>query len=108
MQPLISDDERLAQILSDVTDRIRRGESPELQALLQQHPDLAAELKEIWPALALAEEFAKPSLDHEKQAPATPQPDPSRALVQPSLAGGEWEWFTRRGKKVSTAWWRSR
>src|SRR5947209_19468607 len=86
MHPLISDDERLAQILSDVTDRIRRGESPELQALLQQHPDLAAELKEIWPALALAEELAKPSLDHEEQTCSpTPQPDPSRALVQPSL-----------------------
>src|SRR5438034_11638890 len=92
MQPLISDDERLAQILSDVTDRIRRGESPELQALLQQHPDLAAELKEIWPALALAEEFGKPSLDHEKQTCATvPQPDPSRSLFSLPRTFGDYE-----------------
>src|SRR5439155_19137545 len=93
-------DERLAQILSDVTDRIRRRESPNLEALLQQHPNLAAELKEIWPALALAEEFAKPSLDHEKQTPATPQPDPSRALVQPSLPRtlGDYELLEELGR----------
>ena len=99
MQPLISDDERLAQILSDVTDRIRRGESPELQALLQQHPDLAAELKEIWPALALAEEFGKPSLDHEKQTCATvPQPDPSRSLFSLPRTFGDYELLEEIGR----------
>jgi serine/threonine-protein kinase len=78
MRPFTSDDERLAHILSDVTDSIRRGESPDLQALLQQHPDLAAELKEVWPALVLAEELGSPALDHEKQTDsAAPQPDAS-------------------------------
>jgi len=100
MQPLISDDERLAQILSDVTDRIRRGESPELEALLQQHPDLKTELKQVWPALVLAEELAKSSPDHEKQSAATPQPDPSRALVQPSLPRmfGDYELLEELGR----------
>src|SRR5262249_18007990 len=63
MQPSASDDERLAQIVSDLTDRIRRGESPNLQAFLQQHPDLETELKQVWPALVLAEELAMPPPD---------------------------------------------
>jgi serine/threonine-protein kinase len=63
---LDSQDERLAHILSDVTDRMRRGESPELNALQEQHPELAQELKELWPALVLAEELAKPSSNGEE------------------------------------------
>jgi serine/threonine-protein kinase len=63
MQPSASDDERLAQIVSDLTDRIRRGESPNLEAFVQQHPDLETELKQVWPALVLAEELAKPPPD---------------------------------------------
>lgn len=75
---LQSHDDRLAEILSDVTDRIRRGESPELKALQQQHPDLAGDLQEIWPALVLAEELAQPSPDHEEptQAPVPASPSP--------------------------------
>src|SRR5262245_6966316 len=60
---LDSQDERLAHVLSEVTDRMRRGKIPELQVLQDQHPELAKELKEIWPALVLAEELAKPAPD---------------------------------------------
>jgi serine/threonine-protein kinase len=60
---LDSQDERLARVLSEVTDRMRRGESPELKVLQEQHPEVAKELKEIWPALVLAEELAKPTPD---------------------------------------------
>src|SRR6267378_3319685 len=101
MQPLTSDDERLAQILSDVTDRIRRGESPDLEAILQQHPDLKTELKQVWPALILAEELAKPSPDHEEQTCApTPQPDPSKVLIQHSLPRtfGDYELLEELGR----------
>src|SRR5712692_10899471 len=76
---LNSHDERLAQILSDITDRIRRGESPELKALQEQHPDLAGDLQEIWPALVLAEELAQPSPDHEEPTQA---PVPASALPE--------------------------
>jgi serine/threonine-protein kinase len=34
-----------------------------LKSVQDQHPDLAQELKDIWPALVLAEELAKPSPD---------------------------------------------
>jgi serine/threonine-protein kinase len=63
---LAANDEQLAAILNDLINRIRLGQSPDLNALLQQHPDLAPDLREIWPALVLAEELAKPSLDHEQ------------------------------------------
>src|SRR5262245_16873588 len=81
MALLDSHDERLAQVVSEVTDRIRRGESPELKDLQQQHPDLAKELKDIWPALILAEELAQPSPDHEQKTQSVTSP--SGALEHP-------------------------
>jgi len=51
-------DERLAALLLDLTERLRKGEAPQFDALAQQHPDLADELRELWTAVRLAEELA--------------------------------------------------
>jgi serine/threonine-protein kinase len=56
-------DERLAQLLADLTEQQRQGHRPEIDVIAQQHPDLAQELRELWAAVQIAEEFAKPISD---------------------------------------------
>jgi serine/threonine-protein kinase len=81
-------EERLASVINELTDRIRQGQMPALNALIQQHPDFAEDLKEIWPALVLAEELAKPLPTQEQPTesltPARELPDRSNASPVPS------------------------
>jgi serine/threonine-protein kinase len=51
-------DERLAALLLELTERLRQGDTPQFDAIAQQHPDLADELRELWTAVRLAEELA--------------------------------------------------
>src|SRR5438876_7017040 len=90
-KPSISTDERLARLLGELTDRLRRGENVELEPVIHQHADLAAELRQIWPALVLAEELAKPSSDLEEptqsQVPDAPCPEATSLLTFPRTFG---------------------
>ena len=51
---------RLERLLADLTARLRAGQPVSLDAAIAQHPDLADELRELWPAIVLAEELAPP------------------------------------------------
>jgi serine/threonine-protein kinase len=88
---LASNDERLAPILSELTDRFRRGENVELESVIGQHPDLTSELREVWPALVLAEELAKPGVDFEAATesgqPQAGCPGPTPSLSLPRTFG---------------------
>ncbi len=59
----VSADERLAGVLTDLTERLRRGERPDLDAVLAEHPDLAEEIRQLWAAVQFAEAFARPVTD---------------------------------------------
>ncbi len=50
-------DVRLARLLADLSDRMRQGLRPDLAAVAVEHPDLAAELRELWGAVMLADEL---------------------------------------------------
>jgi serine/threonine-protein kinase len=50
-------DERLAALLGELTEAKRRG-TADVDALARQHPDLGDELRALWVAVQLAEEFA--------------------------------------------------
>ncbi len=54
-------DAKLARLLDDLTARYRSGQFPSLEAIVAQYPDLADDLKSLWPAVMLAEELAKPT-----------------------------------------------
>lgn len=41
-------DQRLAEILSDLTDRVARGEAVDFPAICKSHPDLAEDLQTLW------------------------------------------------------------
>jgi serine/threonine-protein kinase len=53
-------DERLAALLGELTECRRTGRPADVDALAQQHPDLADELRALWVAVQLAEQFAPP------------------------------------------------
>lgn len=48
-------DELLARILTDVSDRLIRGESVSLEQTIASYPDLAGPIRELWGAVMLAE-----------------------------------------------------
>jgi serine/threonine protein kinase len=52
-------DQRLAQLLADMSEQRRRGQTPDINAVAAQHPDLAAELRELWGAVLLADELTR-------------------------------------------------
>jgi uncharacterized membrane protein len=58
--PETEHEERLAQLLSQLSEERRCGRHPDINTVAAQHPDLAAELRELWGAVLLAEEFAHP------------------------------------------------
>ena len=64
-------DERLAALLAALTEQLRGGASPSLDAVAQAHPDFAGELRELWGAVLLAEELARRSARSSAEPPAT-------------------------------------
>jgi len=51
-------DRRLAGLLGELTDEIRAGREPDLEAAARRNPDLADELRDLWAAATVAEELA--------------------------------------------------
>ena len=48
-------DDKLAQLLADLSDRAHRGEVIDIQSIGCQYPEYAAELQELWGAAMLAD-----------------------------------------------------
>jgi len=48
-------DEQLAGLINSLLAQARRGEIPDLESATARHPDLADELREVWPMAELAE-----------------------------------------------------
>lgn len=51
-------EQRLAELLERMTAELRAGRMPDLEALAKEHPELSAELRELWGAVQLAEGLA--------------------------------------------------
>lgn len=48
-------EQQLAEIVALQLDKMQRGETLDLQTLVAEHPSLADQLREVWPALLLAD-----------------------------------------------------
>jgi serine/threonine-protein kinase len=68
-------DERLAALLSDLTDRQRHGQPADVEAVARAHPDLAEELRDLWAAARFAAAFAP--------RPGAPAADPDATVDDP-------------------------
>src|SRR5579862_3617997 len=54
-------DERLADLLANMTAAVQQGRQPNVEQIAIDHPDLADELRELWAAVMFANEFTRPS-----------------------------------------------
>jgi serine/threonine-protein kinase len=58
--PEVARDEKLARLLTEFSEQMRQGRPPDLEQAARDHPELADELRELWAAVQIAEEFARP------------------------------------------------
>jgi hypothetical protein len=98
-------DQRLAGVLADLTEQARRGRPPDWPAVAAQYPDLADELRQLWPAVQLADEFARSSGAPPTRASRERQRPESLAITRfwRSWAAAAWASFTGRGRRAWTA-----
>ncbi len=71
-----SRDDELAALLDALTAQLRAGQLPDIVAATQARPDLANELRQLWPAVLIAEEMA---YDAARVVKATPEGGASAA-----------------------------
>src|SRR5688572_21203646 len=55
LDAVLDKDTRLALLLDELTEQVRRGEKAEIHAAIAAHPDLAYELRELWAAVLVAD-----------------------------------------------------
>jgi serine/threonine-protein kinase len=48
-------EERLAALVDELSERLRAGDSPDLDAIAREHTDLADELRSLWGAMVVAD-----------------------------------------------------
>lgn len=54
-EPAAEHDQRLARLLSELSERAQRGEPVELEGECRAHPDLAVELRQLWGAVLVTD-----------------------------------------------------
>jgi serine/threonine protein kinase/uncharacterized membrane protein len=70
-------------LLTELSEQSRRGHRPDFDTVAAQHPDLAAELRELWGAVLVAEEFAQPRSGGRKPPEPTLRglPSPAQGIM---------------------------
>ncbi len=58
-------DSLLAALLQEMTEELRSGRPPDIDAVARRHPALAGEIRELWATAWIAEEMAKPTASAE-------------------------------------------
>lgn len=76
-------DQRLAVILSDLADRVARGEAVDLEHVCREHPDLAGDLRNLWGAVLVTDAVG---VSHD-EIPAAPGTERWRGLELPIMIG---------------------
>jgi serine/threonine-protein kinase len=65
-------DELLAELLADLTERARRGDTVDIEAVARQHPDLAAELRSLWATAQFADDLGHLTAEYGSDDEAAP------------------------------------
>lgn len=72
-------DLKLATLLAELSDRVNRGESVDIEAVCREHPELASELRRLWGAALVADAAGTNAPDVHDEPPEAPLP-PEREL----------------------------
>jgi aminoglycoside phosphotransferase (APT) family kinase protein len=86
--PAAALEERLALVVSELTDGVQRGEAVDLEAECRRHPELAKELRELWGVIAVARAAGSNSAALAPTLPPAQQNEfPSGTLSLPAKFG---------------------
>jgi serine/threonine-protein kinase len=94
-------DQLLALLLGRLTEQLRSGQPTDVEALAREHPELATELRELWGAAQVAEEFAGPKPDSQRTVSRPTQPlaaTPPSSPAGLSRAFGDYELLEELGR----------
>ena len=94
-------DERLAELLEELTAAQARGESPDIHSVAGQHPELQEELLELWAAVQLADAVAARSdsfANLSATTDSTPLTNVSPADTQLPRTFGDYELLSELGR----------
>lgn len=85
--PISTDEERLALLLSELTDAVLRGETVDFESVCREHPDLADELRRLWGAVMLADAVGSDAGQSGLQEPVSDADDTETGLKVPCRWG---------------------
>jgi serine/threonine protein kinase len=97
-------EQRLADLLTELTERRQRGEPADVSQVTRAHPDLADDLRRLWAAVEVCGEFGRPAKAREPRLPPdgeaatvpfTPSPVPAGVLPR---AFGDYELLGEVGR----------
>ena len=102
------------ELAEEFLDRYRKGQRPPLKEYIDRHPELADEIREVFPAMAMMEKIAlaDESLEGDptgrRRRPARPRRRSSSATTGSSArsAAAAWASSTRPSRSRSAATWR--
>ncbi len=95
-QPDAEREARLASVLDRLVELAHRRAFGEFETVLREHPDLAAELQELWPAVQIAEEVAQTNALDAPEISASLSDSPAEASLP--LRIGDYELLEEIGR----------
>lgn len=89
----------LARLLTELTEQQRRGLSPRIESVAADHPELVPELRDLWGAAQVAEEFTRPRPLRSSVALSRTMPhSPPRPAEPPLKEFGDFELLEKIGQ----------
>jgi len=94
-------DQKLADLIAELTDAQRLGQTADIESASRSHPELADELRDLWAAASIAEELARfPSLEEtgDWSTWANGRLEPSDDPADPTRFVGKYEVLAELGR----------
>jgi serine/threonine-protein kinase len=87
-------EERLAELLADLTDALGRGEAVDIDAVCRNHAELADELRELWGTILVADAAGS----HSHDSGLDDEPDAPSAVFDLPYCFGDYELLEELGR----------
>ena len=99
---------RFDELAEEFAERYRRGERPSLQEYVDRLPEMADEIREMFPALVEVEQVEDDARDDAAPRSRLPSRTSARSAITGSCARSAvaaWGWSTRPSRSRSAAGW---